>query len=57
VGERNMKRKTTVTYKDGKIETHDNLMIYVWDNWIEVKPKGKDCVLIERKKGTRITIK
>ena len=52
-----MKRKITVTSKDGKIETHDFMEVYVWENWIEIKPKGKDSIDIEIKKGTEITIK
>jgi len=52
-----VKRKITVACKDEKIETHDFMEVYVWENWIEIKPKGKDSIAIELKRGMEITIK
>jgi len=50
-------KRITVICKNEKIEVEDPREIYVWENWIEIKPKGKDSVDIEIKKGMEITIK
>jgi len=52
-----MRRKITVTCKNEKIEVEDPREVYIWENWIEIKPKEKDSVDIEIKRGMEITIK
>jgi len=52
-----MKQKLIVTSKGEKIEIPDIAQIYIWNNWVEVKPKGKDRIDIELKRGMEITIK
>jgi len=54
-----LKRKITVTYKNGETETHDFKGIYFRENWAEIilKDKEKDSVCIELAKVKEMTIK
>jgi len=54
-----VKRKITVTYKNGETETHDFKEVYFWENWAEIKlkDKEKDNVCVELAKVREMTIK
>jgi hypothetical protein len=54
-----VKRKITVTYKNGETETHDFKAVYFWKHWAEItlKDKEKDIVCVELAKLKEMTIK